>query len=112
MRSLGLQRNLADAGVYDRTVARFRDERILLPTFAQLADPTKVPDQVVASLGSVGPDDAHPLNLFRVHWYNGPDRRAQLRGMRSRGGVGVHAFGLDLETAGQEADGPRRDALR
>src|SRR5205807_5549709 len=71
MRRLGLQRDLVDAGVYDRTVARFREERILLPTFAQLADPTKVPDKVVASLGSVGPDDAHPLNLFRVHWYNG-----------------------------------------
>ena len=78
MRRLGLQRDLVDAGVYDRTVARFREERILLPTFAQLADPTKVPDKVVASLGSVGPDDAHPLNLFRVHWYNGADRRAQV----------------------------------
>src|SRR5206468_895550 len=27
---------------------------------------------------SVDPDAAHPLNLFRVHWYNGPDRRQQV----------------------------------
>ena len=23
------------------------------------------------------PDEAHPLNLFRVHWYNGADRSEQ-----------------------------------
>jgi cysteine synthase A len=74
MRRLGLERELVDRDVYDRTVERFREARILLPTFAQLADPTTIPEAVRAGLSSVGPDDAHPLNLFRVHWYNGPDR--------------------------------------
>ncbi len=26
----------------------------------------------------VDPDAPHPLNLFRVHWYNGPDRRRRI----------------------------------
>ncbi|MFL5797052.1 MAG: pyridoxal-5'-phosphate-dependent protein subunit beta [Actinomycetota bacterium] len=74
MRRLGLERELVDRDVYDRTVGRFRDAGIRLPTFAQLAEPATIPDAVRAGLASVGPDDAHPLNLFRVHWFNGPDR--------------------------------------
>jgi cysteine synthase len=45
-----------------------------LPTFAQLASPDLIPPRVHEALASVGPDDAHPLNLFRVHWHNGADR--------------------------------------
>ena len=75
MRRLGLERELVDATVYENTVARFREARIGLPTFAQLADPSLIPANVRAALKSVGPDDAHPLNLFRVHWYNDSTRR-------------------------------------
>ena len=59
-----------DAQVLERTVARFRDEGIALPTFAQLADPATIPPAITARLAEIGPDDAHPLNLFRVHWFN------------------------------------------
>src|SRR5207249_95161 len=78
MRRLGLEHELVDAEVYERTVGRFRDAGIVLPTFAELADPTTIPEKVRMALGSVGPDDAHPLNLFRVHWHNGPDRVDQV----------------------------------
>jgi cysteine synthase len=61
---------IVDVQVLERTVARFRDEGIALPTFAQLADPTTIPPAVTARLSAIGPDDAHPLNLFRVHWFN------------------------------------------
>jgi cysteine synthase len=54
---------------------RFREAGIGLPTFAQLADPALIPANVRAALKDVGPDDAHPLNLFRVHWYNDSTRR-------------------------------------
>ena len=74
MRRLGLERELADPGVYERTVGRFKEAGIALPTFAQLADPTLVPEKVRSALAGVGPDDAHPLNLFRVHWYNDASR--------------------------------------
>ena len=34
-----LETTVADARTYERTVGRFRDAKIALPTFAQLADP-------------------------------------------------------------------------
>jgi len=70
MTQLGLDREIADRKVYDRALARFREARILMPTFAQLADPAKIPEKVRTALRGVDPDAAHPLNLFRVHWYN------------------------------------------
>ena len=77
MRPLGLERALVDATVYDNTVARFREAGVGLPTFAQLADPSRIPGKVRAALAGVGPDDAHPLNLFRVNWYNDASRRGR-----------------------------------
>ena len=38
--------------------------------------PSLIPANVRAALEDVGPDDAHPLNLFRVHWYNDDARGA------------------------------------
>lgn len=64
------------AEVLDRTAALLGGEGIVLPTFAQLTDPSTIPASVKAALKEVDPDTAHPLNLFRVHWYNGPDRRS------------------------------------
>jgi cysteine synthase A len=78
MRRVGLERGLVDAGVYERTVGRFRDAGIALPTFAQLTDPDTIPNEVRRALADVGPDDPHPLNLFRVHWNNGADRRSEV----------------------------------
>jgi len=77
MRRLGLERQLVDRAVYDRAVGRFREAGIALPTFAQLADPLGIPQHVRAAVAAVDPDAAHPLNLYRVHWYNAADRRAQ-----------------------------------
>ncbi|MGH2555814.1 MAG: pyridoxal-phosphate dependent enzyme [Actinomycetota bacterium] len=78
MKRLGLERELVDRSVYDRAAARFEEANVALPTFAELADPGKVPDRVRAALSSVGADEPHPLNLYRVHWYNGPDRTEQV----------------------------------
>jgi len=77
MPTLGLEDHLVDQGVYDRTVARFREAQILLPTFAELAQPTRIPPGISNALAGVKPDDAHPLNLFRVHWYNDAARTGQ-----------------------------------
>jgi cysteine synthase A len=74
MRMLGLERDLVDGAVYQRSVQRFREAGIALPTFEELAEPTKVPDRIRTALESIDPDAPHPLNLFRVHWYNGRDR--------------------------------------
>jgi len=77
MPTLGLEEHIVDRGIYDRTVARFREAQILLPTFAQLAEPASIPAEIRGALAGVKPDEAHPLNLFRVHWYNGQDRVSQ-----------------------------------
>ncbi|HYM97224.1 MAG TPA: hypothetical protein VET26_07985 [Candidatus Sulfotelmatobacter sp.] len=79
MHRLGLERTLVDRGVYGRTVERFRDAGIELPTFAQLADPTLIPERITSALSAVGPDEPHPLNLFRVHWFNGADRKTRVK---------------------------------
>jgi cysteine synthase len=77
--SFGLVRDIADRRVLERAVDRFRDARIPLPTFEELADPEKAPERLRDALSRVEPDEPHPLNLFRVHWFNGADRRSRVR---------------------------------
>ena len=66
------------AGALEHTVERLRESRVTLPTFAQLADPALIPRAIRDELAAIDPDEPHPLNLFRVHWYNGPGRREQV----------------------------------
>ena len=77
MSSLGLERDVVDPEVYRRTVRRFREAGILLPTFAQLAAPDSIPAAIKHSLAAVKADEADPRNLFRVHWYNDAERTGQ-----------------------------------
>jgi cysteine synthase len=78
MTRLGLEREIVEQGAYERAVSRFKEQRIRLPKFSELADPALIPDSVRTSLDGVDPDAADPRNLFRVHWYNAADRRARL----------------------------------
>jgi cysteine synthase len=66
-----------DAKARGRAVALLKENGIRLPTFAELAEPARVPKDIRAALAGVGPDDAHPLNLYRVHWFNDRSRKAQ-----------------------------------
>jgi len=75
MARLGLETAVVDAGVYERTLGRFREAGIRLPTFGELRDPKTIPASVKARLASVDADAPDPLNLFRVHWYNDAERR-------------------------------------
>jgi cysteine synthase len=75
--SLGLERQVLDHQVYDRTVDRFREAGIALPTFAQLAAPASIPAGIRDALTGVKADEADPLNLFRVHWHNDSRRIGQ-----------------------------------
>ena len=77
MAGLGLEKAIVDRAVYQRTVQRFRDAKIVLPTFAELAEPDKIPAKIAASLSDVDPDAPDSRNLFRVHWYNDSDRRSR-----------------------------------
>jgi len=74
VRSEPVHREVVDADALARTAERLRRARVALPTFSQLASPALIPQRVLAALAGVGPDDPHPLNLFRVHWSNSADR--------------------------------------
>jgi cysteine synthase A len=75
----GLERQLVDSAAYERAVRRFREARIVMPTFAELADPERIPAPMVASLAAVDPDAPDSRNLFRVHWFNDRTRRGRVR---------------------------------
>jgi cysteine synthase len=58
----------------DPIFQRFREKNIVLPTFSELENPHTIPDNIIKELDNIGPDDVHPLNLFRIHWYNDASR--------------------------------------
>ncbi len=78
MPTLGLETEIVDRETYANSVARFREAGIALPTFAELAEPRRIPEAVLGRLADVHRDAADPLNLFRVHWHNGADPRYPL----------------------------------
>lgn len=63
----GLADRLVDEAALENSVRRFAERGIVLPTFAQLADPSTVDEGLV---GDADPQGADPRNLWRVHWYN------------------------------------------
>jgi len=58
--------------VLEKTIARARARNIILPTFAQQKDPSKIPAAIAARLKDVGLWDIDPANLFRITWKNEP----------------------------------------
>jgi cysteine synthase len=53
-----------------RAVQRARERDIIIPTFAQMKDPSLIPDKFKEELSSIGLWDVHPRNLFRITWHN------------------------------------------
>jgi cysteine synthase len=64
---LGLADEVVDDAILARAVDRFREQRIVLPTFAELAAPASIDPTLT---DGVDKNAADPRNLFRVHWYN------------------------------------------
>ncbi len=56
--------------VVRRTAARCRRRNIRIPTFAEMRDPSLIPESVRKQLPAVGLWDVNPLNLFRITWKN------------------------------------------
>jgi len=54
----------------ERAVKRARERNIIIPTFAQMKDPSLIPDRFKNELGSIGLWDLDPRNLFRITWHN------------------------------------------
>jgi len=55
-----------------RAIQRARERNIVIPTFAQMKDPARIPARVKESLKSVGLWEVDPRNLFRITWHNEP----------------------------------------
>mgnify|MGYP001217487236 CR=1 FL=1 len=55
-----------------RAVQRARERNIIIPTYAQMKDPTKIPGKIKDELKGIGLWDIHPRNLFRITWKNQP----------------------------------------
>jgi cysteine synthase A len=87
---------VVDPVVLEKTVARFREKGIILPTFAEQRDPTLVPGKVKDRLKKLGLWDLHPLNLFRITWKNEPREKGGLFG-------GVNFLELPRELTGVRA---------
>ena len=64
---LGLADTVVDEASLANSVKRFAEQKIVLPTFEQLANPATIPADVVKGVDKNAPD---ARNLFRVHWYN------------------------------------------
>jgi cysteine synthase len=55
-----------------RAVQRAREKNIIIPTYTQMKDPSKIPAKVKQELAGIGLWDVHPRNLFRITWHNHP----------------------------------------
>ena len=87
---------VVDPAVLDKTVARFREKKIILPTFAEQRDPGLIPGKIKDKLRGIGLWDLHPLNLFRITWKNEPREKGGLFG-------GVNALELPPSLTGVQA---------
>ncbi len=66
----GIVSTIVDRVVRDRAAQWLGRAGVRLPTFAELADPSRIPETLRSALREVAPDSPEPANLFRLHWYN------------------------------------------
>jgi cysteine synthase len=69
---------VGNAAARKRAVAHLRDKGVRLPTFHELADPSRVPRAIRAGLATIDADAPHPANLYRVNWFNDLQRTGQV----------------------------------
>ena len=55
-----------------RAIQRARERNIIIPTFAQMKDPTRIPNSIKSQLTKIGLWEVNPYNLFRITWHNQP----------------------------------------
>ena len=62
----------------ERTVERCRVRNIVVPTFSQMKNPSKVPPKIQEQLKGIGLWEIMPQNLFRITWKNQPIEKGGL----------------------------------
>jgi len=56
----------------ENSVKRARERNIIIPTFAEMRDPSRMPEKVKEELKDIGLWDVNPRNLYRITWKNEP----------------------------------------
>ena len=64
----------------DRNIKRARENGVIIPTFAQMRDPSLVPEKIREKLSHTGLWDVDPVNLFRITWKNEPKEKGGVFG--------------------------------
>ncbi|MEM3373504.1 MAG: pyridoxal-phosphate dependent enzyme, partial [Candidatus Anstonellales archaeon] len=55
-----------------KTIQRCKEKNIILPKFKELKEPETISEEIKEKLKSIGMQEVHPLNLFRINWQNDP----------------------------------------
>ena len=76
--SLSVALEISDRARRRAAIDRLKQIGGFLPTWSELADPTTAVNGRAPDLGRVDPDAPDVANLWRVHWFNGPDRKSRL----------------------------------
>jgi len=66
--------------VLQNAVNRFKERKIILPTFKQQQNPELIPEKIKNHLKNIGLWEINPLNLFRITWKNEPKEKGGLFG--------------------------------
>lgn len=56
----------------EHNIRQARQHGVIIPTYAQMTDPDRIPEAIQEKLKTVGLWDIDPLNLFRITWKNEP----------------------------------------
>jgi cysteine synthase len=59
-------------------IEHLRHARVVLPTWRQLSEPDALLGATLPHPSNVDPDAPDPANLWRVHWFNGADRKRRV----------------------------------
>ena len=75
-------KNLIDLTINEeqlkKTVESAKERNVIIPTFAQMKDPSKIPAEIKEKLKTTGLWDIDPVNLFRISWKNQPVKQGGL----------------------------------
>jgi len=77
--SLLVAPEISDRSRRAAAIGRLKEIGGFLPTWSELADPDEMAHGKAPDLARVDPDAPDIANLWRVHWFNGPDRKTRLK---------------------------------
>ena len=65
--------------VVTKTSKYFKGRGIILPKISELVNPQTIDQDIINKLKSIDKNEANPLNLFRVNWFNNRDHASFLK---------------------------------